>query len=144
MIRHMYVIHHIDFRFMEAIASGALIFVDRMFTPRPHPLEHGQHVIYYNNMNKTDLFNKLDSLRQNTKKSRNIAISGYLHSIKYHRAACLLDYVMRTVHLLQLRAAGAVDIPPYRETGLDMREIAKHIAAKLKKKHGKKMATRQL
>ena len=32
---------------MEAIASGALIFVDRMFVPRPYPLIEGVHVIYY-------------------------------------------------------------------------------------------------
>ena len=133
-----------DFRFMEAIASGALIFVDRMFTPRPHTLEHDQHVVYYNNMNKSDLFNKLDFYRQNVKKGRNIAISGYLHAMKFHRAACLLDYIMRTVHLMQQRAAGAVNVPQYRETGLDMREVAKLVAAKLKKNRSKKKEGRRV
>ncbi len=32
---------------MEAMASGALVFVDYMFVPRPYPLLHEQHVIYY-------------------------------------------------------------------------------------------------
>ena len=48
---------------MEAIASGALIFVDDMYVPRPHQLIHGQHIVYYNNSNKADLFNKLDKYR---------------------------------------------------------------------------------
>ena len=48
---------------MEAIASGALIFVDDMYVPRPHQLIHGQHIINYNNLNKTDLFSKLDKFR---------------------------------------------------------------------------------
>ena len=43
-----------DFRLMEAFATGALIFVDKMYVPRPHPLIHGTHVIYYDNNNKTE------------------------------------------------------------------------------------------
>ena len=52
-----------DFRLMEAVASGALIFVDDMYVPRPHPLIHGQHIVYFNNSNKADLFEKLDKYR---------------------------------------------------------------------------------
>jgi hypothetical protein len=40
-------ITHTDFRLMEAIASGALILVDRMYVPRPYPLIEGVHVVYY-------------------------------------------------------------------------------------------------
>jgi hypothetical protein len=32
---------------MEAIASGALILVDRMYVPRPYPLIEGVHIVYY-------------------------------------------------------------------------------------------------
>ena len=32
---------------MEALGSGALVMVDHMFVPRPDPLVHGQHIIYY-------------------------------------------------------------------------------------------------
>jgi hypothetical protein len=38
---------HADFRLMEAIASGALILVDRMYVPRPYPLIEGVHIVYY-------------------------------------------------------------------------------------------------
>jgi hypothetical protein len=37
----------LDFRFMETMASGALVLVDRMATPRPHPLINNKHVVYY-------------------------------------------------------------------------------------------------
>jgi hypothetical protein len=36
-----------DSRTWEAICSGALVFVDRMVQPIPHPLVDGQHVIFY-------------------------------------------------------------------------------------------------
>ena len=36
-----------DFRLMEALGSGALVMVDHMYVPRPDPLVHGQHIIYY-------------------------------------------------------------------------------------------------
>ena len=39
--------HVADFRLMEAMASGALIFVDHMYTPRPHPLIDNKHIVYY-------------------------------------------------------------------------------------------------
>lgn len=36
-----------DSRLWEAVASGALVFVDRMCQPIPHPLVDGVHVIFY-------------------------------------------------------------------------------------------------
>jgi hypothetical protein len=39
-----------DFRLMEAMASGALIFVDQMYVPRPYPLIEGKHIVYYGNI----------------------------------------------------------------------------------------------
>jgi hypothetical protein len=40
---------------MEAMASGALIFVDRMFVPRPYPLIEGLHIVYYGESSWPDL-----------------------------------------------------------------------------------------
>jgi hypothetical protein len=110
---------------------------DHMYAPRPHPLLDGQHVIYYDNNNKTDLFVKLDYYRQNRKAARVVAINGYLHAMKHHRTVCLLDYVMRSVQIkLAQRAAVAVGdgkdssgsepkLPAYTETGFDMHAIAR-------------------
>lgn len=168
-----------DFRFMEAVSSGALIFVgecrqlvtelmcestngmgwngmgcgchvmydvndlhdaDHMYAPRPHPLLDGKHVVYYDNDNKTDLFVKLDYYRQNMKKARVVAINGYLHAMKHHRSACLVDYVMRSVQLKldqrqqtdseqskEVFAKGShlTSAPAYTETGFHMHSIAR-------------------
>ena len=99
------------------MASGALVFVDHMHTPRQYPLHDGLHVIYFDNNNKTDLFTKLDHYRQEIRKSRSIAISGYLHAMKYHRSASLLDYIFRTIHLSEIRTNKEMEIA-YSETGL--------------------------
>jgi hypothetical protein len=119
---------------------------DHMYAPRPHPLLDGKHVVYYDNDNKTDLFVKLDYYRQNIKRARVVAVNGYLHAMKYHRAACLLDYVMRTVHIkLDQRAAvsalssslSVTDTSPpvlaYTETGFDMHVIARKFGEAYKK-----------
>ena len=47
------------------------------------------------NVNKTSLFEKLDFYRNSLEISRRVAVSGYLHAMKYHRAANLMDYVFR-------------------------------------------------
>ena len=86
-----------DFRLMEAFASGALIFVDDMYVPRPHPFIHDRHIVYYDNNNKTDVFDKLDYYRKNIEHARRIAVNGYLHAMKYHRATSFIDYVFRTI-----------------------------------------------
>lgn len=38
---------------MEAMASGALILVDRMSVPRPYALIEGTHIVYYGESNST-------------------------------------------------------------------------------------------
>ena len=88
-----------DFRLWEAMASGALIFVDRLFTPYQYPLLGGEHVIFYANNNKTDLYHKLDYYREHPTEARKIATQGYLHAMKYHRTINLADYVLRSLHL---------------------------------------------
>ena len=116
-----------DFRLMEAIATGALIFVDQMYVPRPFPLIADQHVVYYDNNNKTDIFEKLDLYRKNTERARRVAVGGYLHAMKFHRAACLLDYVFRTIHVkmtLMEHGAEAAKALGYTATGFHMRQRA--------------------
>ena len=61
-----------DFRLCEAMASGALILVDHMYVPRPHPLHDGTHLVLYDNNNKTDLFEKLDKFRADKDLARKI------------------------------------------------------------------------
>jgi hypothetical protein len=113
-----------DFRFMEAMSSGALVFVDHMHTPRSSPLRDDLHVVYFDNNNKTDLFTKLEFYRTDSRRSRSLAISGYLHVMKHHRAACLLDYIFRTVHAFEMKRAGEDPTLTYSETGFELREVA--------------------
>ena len=53
------------------------------------------HVLCVDNNNKTDLFEKLDYYYRNQKLSAKIAMQGYLHAMKYHRAVNLIDYVLK-------------------------------------------------
>lgn len=76
-------------------------------------------------MNKTDLFLKLDVYRRSVERSRRVAVAGYLHAMKYHRAANLADYVFRTLHTKELLSRNVVPTSIlYRQTGFDMRERA--------------------
>jgi hypothetical protein len=106
---------------MEAVASGALVFVDDMHVHRPHPMLDDVHVVYYDNHNKSQLFDKLDMYRRAQKHSRVVALQGYLHAMKYHRAVSLIDYFFRTVHLQQAMSTGT-SLPIYTDTGFDMRQ----------------------
>lgn len=46
-----------------------------------------EHVIHYNQADESDLFRKLDYYREHKQEARQIAMKGYLHSMKYHRSA---------------------------------------------------------
>jgi hypothetical protein len=124
-----------DFRLMEAIASGALIMVDTMHVPRPHPLIHEKHLVYYDDANKTDLFAKLDKYRADEESTRRIAITGYLHCMKYHRAANLIDYIFRTIHIKQIKHGGEENSIKYSGTGYHMRNKAKNYDANVHDVH---------
>ena len=52
---------------------------------------------FADNNNKTDVFEKLDFYRKNLEVARRVAVSGYLHAMKHHRAANLIDYVFRVL-----------------------------------------------
>lgn len=47
------------------------------------------------NKNKTAFFEKLDFYRSHLKAARRVAVEGYLHAMEHHRAANLIDYVLR-------------------------------------------------
>ena len=131
-----------DFRLMEASASGALVVVDHMHVHRPHPLIADMHIVYYDNNNKTDLFDQLDRYRKDARLARSVALQGYLHSMKYHRAASLIDYFFRTVSV-QLAISGGKPAPAYSDTGFDMRQKCleeSHLFKENQKKHHPKPA----
>jgi len=122
-----------DFRLWESFATGALVFADPLFVPHPNPLVHGEHVVYFDNDNKTDLFAKLDYYRANKDEARRIAVNGYLHAMKYHRTVNLIDYVMRSAHYQRAKRNGETPLPQYQYTAQYLNDLTrKHHKAAVK------------
>lgn len=113
-----------DFRLWESFATGALIMVDPLFVPHSYPLIDGVHVVYYSNLNKTDLYSKLDYYREHPEEARSIAIEGYLHTMKYHRTVNMVDYVLRSAHLKRAMANNMA-VPNYTFTAQYINHEAK-------------------
>lgn len=107
-----------DFRLWESMASGALVMVDPLFVPYPHPLVDGKHVVFYDNHNKTDFMTKLDYYHKNPAEARKIAVAGYLFCMKYHRTSSMMDYFLRSAHIRMLQNSGVEErlLPKYRYT----------------------------
>lgn len=105
-----------DFRFWEAMMSGALIFVDEMWVPQPYAIRHKEHVILYDTKDQDAFREKLKYYLSHPEEAREIARRGYLHALRYHRAVSRLDYFLRSVHEQELLAEGKES--PYSETAL--------------------------
>ena len=105
-----------DFRLFEAMSSGALVFVDAIATPYHHPLIHGQHLVYYDNRNQSDLISKLHHAIRHPRWARRVAINGYRHVLRHHRAVSWVDYFLRTALALLDNSSS------YVETGIDLLE----------------------
>lgn len=124
-----------DFRLWEALATGALVFVDPLYVPHGFPLIHEKHLIYYDNNNKTDLWSKLDHYRSNKDIAKKIAIEGYLHAMKYHRTVNMIDYVLKSAHYK--RDLANLNLKkneiPYSYTAFDLqKEAQQYMNAKFK------------
>jgi len=85
-----------DFRLWEAMASGALVFVDQMHVPISHPLRHKQHLILYDTLDKPEFFRLLHYYLTHPDEAREIALQGYLYAMKHHRSVTRLDYILRS------------------------------------------------
>lgn len=78
--------------------SGALVFVDEMFAPSPHPLVNLKHVVVYSTADPGAFAKQLLHFLTHPLEARAIARRGYLHTLKYHRAVSRVDYFLRTAH----------------------------------------------
>ena len=91
-----------DFRTFEALASGALVFVDEMYTPHPRPFVDGEHVVVYDNSDPEAFFEKLDYYLSHPQEAQKLAAAaGLRHALRYHRAVSRLDFVLRSAHELR-------------------------------------------
>ena len=88
-----------DFRTWEAMASGALVFVDQMHVPVAHPLVDGVHLIIYDNHDEGTFRAKLRYYLERPLEAQKIALRGYLHALRYHRTISRMDYILRSAHV---------------------------------------------
>jgi spore maturation protein CgeB len=77
-----------DARTWEAISSGALVFVDRMHQPIPHPLVDGEHVIFYDLSAEglEQLERKIIFYLENDEERARIGQQGRDFVLRYHRS----------------------------------------------------------
>jgi spore maturation protein CgeB len=92
-----------DFRLWESMASGALVFMDTMQTPAPFPLRHGETIVFYSTYNESDFLAKLHYYLTHEEEARKIARNGYLHALRHHRTVNFIDYILKTIHVRELR-----------------------------------------
>jgi len=85
-----------DHRLWEAFANGALVFVDRMWTPLKHPLVDGVHCIFYDLSDEglKILDREIVGFLRDTNRAREIAKAGHEFTMKYHRASNRIDEIL--------------------------------------------------
>ena len=76
-----------DYRLFESLASGALVFCDKMLTPVVHPFEHKKHLIYYDRENIDELSSLIDYYLKNENERLKIAKEGCEYALKYHKCS---------------------------------------------------------
>ncbi|HEY4184853.1 MAG TPA: DUF1796 family putative cysteine peptidase [Polyangia bacterium] len=103
-----------DARLWEALASGALVFVDRMYTPLAHPLIDGEHLIFYD---LTDegmelLERRIIHYLNDDEERRRIAGQGRDFVINHHRSVDRVDEIIRLLERPDVRATGWREASP--------------------------------
>ena len=88
-----------DHRTWEAFASGALVFVDRMYTPMIHPLVDGKHCIFYemSEVGLRELRAMILYYLKHTAETDVIAKAGHEFTMKYHRASNRIDEILDVI-----------------------------------------------
>src|SRR5579862_8969028 len=77
-----------DSRLWEALASGALVFVDRMHAPIRHPLIDGEHLIFYDlsDDGMAILERKIVAYLADDRERQRIGTQGREFALKHHRS----------------------------------------------------------
>ena len=88
-----------DHRTWEALAAGALVFVDRMLTPLVHPLIDGKHCIFYemSDAGLQEMKEKIEYFIRNPGQARTIAMTGHDFAMKYHRSTNRIDEILEVI-----------------------------------------------
>jgi len=88
-----------DHRTWEALASGALVFVDRMWTPLRHPLIDGEHCIFYDlsDIGLQELRAMILYYLKHTAEAETIAGVGHEFAMKHHRTSNRIDEILDVI-----------------------------------------------
>lgn len=88
-----------DHRTWEAFASGALVFLDRMYAPMVHPLVDEKHCIFYDVSDRglRKLGKKILYFLKNPTHADSIAKEGYDFTMKYHRSSNRIDEILDVI-----------------------------------------------
>jgi len=85
-----------DFRTWEALASKALVFIDKIYSPMKHPLIDNKHCIFYEPSDRglEELKEKILYFLKNKTQATIIAKQGFEFAMKYHRASNRIDEIL--------------------------------------------------
>jgi len=88
-----------DHRTWEAFANGALVFIDRMYTPMVHPLIDGEHCIFYDLSDEglLKLEERIQFYLKHGELAYDIARAGHEFTMKYHRASNRIDEILDVI-----------------------------------------------
>lgn len=88
-----------DHRTWEAFASGALVFIDKIYAPMVHPLIDGKHCIFYEMSDRglEMLRKKILYFLEETDHAEAIAKAGHEFTMKYHRATNRIDEILEVI-----------------------------------------------
>lgn len=86
-----------DARLWEALASGALVFVDRMYAPIKNPLIDGQHLIFYDLTDEgmSILERKIIRFLTDDKERQKIGMQGREFVMNHHRSIHRVSEIIR-------------------------------------------------
>jgi len=93
-----------DRREAEAVASGALVFMDKstIIPKMPHPFEHGRHLFFFDMEDTNSIVEALQLAKsylakEKTEEREAIAKACWEHACKYHRSKNYVDYAMEII-----------------------------------------------
>jgi hypothetical protein len=88
-----------DHRTWEAFASGALVFIDKIYTPMVHPLVDGKHCMFYELSDKglIELQFQIIYFLNHPEEAEKIAQTGHEFTMKYHRASNRIDEILDVI-----------------------------------------------
>jgi hypothetical protein len=98
-----------DARTWEAVSSGALVFIDRMCQPIPHPLVDGEHVIFYDLTDEgmETLEEKILYYLSHDEERERIGRQGREFALSHHRS---IHRVNEIIDALETREADAQEM----------------------------------